>query len=140
MAENEYVVQWRYRSNLGRFAKNDVISCSEEEAAHFNRDSPGVLVPKPEPVVAKSSSLNPPSTVEGRALSEASSSNEERALEGPPQDRMFRKDDLENRAEVPEVTPAAEKLAEDNDIDLAEVEGSGVDGKIVVGDIRKLVE
>lgn len=128
MAENEYVVQWRYRSNLGRFAKNDVISCSEEEAAHFNRDSPGVLVPKPEPAVDESSSLNSPSTVEGRAL------------EGPPQDRMFRKDDLENRAEVPEVTPAAEKLAEDNDIDLAEVEGSGVDGKIVVGDIRKLVE
>ncbi len=128
MAQYEYIAQWRYRSNLGRFAENDVVICSEEEAAHFNRDSPGVLVLKPEPVVAASSSFNPPVTVEGRAL------------EGPPQDRMFRKDDLENRAEVPEVTPAAEKLAEDNDIDLAEVEGSGVDGKIVVGDIKKLVE
>lgn len=117
-----YVAQWRYRSGLGNFSEGDVIECTEDEAAWFNRDSPGVLVPKPE------SSSNPPEGVEGRAL------------QGPPQDRMFRKEDVEIRAADPEVTPAAMKLAEKNDIDLAEVEGSGADGKIVVGDIKKLIE
>ena len=128
MAQKEYIVQWRYRSNLGRFAADEIITCSEEEAAHFNRDSPGVLIPKSEPVASESLSSNPPVTVEGRAL------------EGSPQDRMFRKDDLENRAAVPEVTPAAEKLAKENGIDLSKVPGSGVDGKVVIGDIKKLLD
>ena len=123
MAEKKYVAQWRYRSSLGSFSEGDAVMCSQEEADAFNRDSPGVLVPAPE-----SSSSNPPEEVEGRAL------------EGPPQDRMFRGDDVETRAEVPEVTPAAQKLAKEHDIDLSEVEGSGAAGKIVVGDIKKLIE
>ena len=108
MAEKEYIAQWRYRSNLGGFSEGDTVLCSPEEAEHFNRDSPGVLV------LAHDS--NPPEEVEGRAM------------DGPPLDRMFRKEDVENRAEIPEVTPAAEKLAEENDIDLSLVPGSGVDG------------
>ena len=123
MAEEKYIAQWRYRSNLGGFAEGDTVLCSQEEADAFNRDSPGVLVPAPE-----SSSSNPPEGVEGRAM------------EGPPRDRMFRGDDVETRAEVPEVTPAAQKLAGEHDIDLSEVEGSGAAGKIVVGDIKKLIE
>ncbi len=118
MAEKEYIAQWRYRSNLGGFFEGELVLCSPEEAEHFNRDSPGVLV------LAHDS--NPP--VEGRAM------------DGPPQDRMFRKEDVETRAEVPEVTPAAEKLAKENDIDLSLVPGSGANGKIVVGDIKKLIE
>ena len=122
MAEKEYIAQWRYRSNLGGFAEGDTVIVSTEKADHINRDSPGTLVLKPD------FSSNPPEGVEGRAM------------EGPPQDRMFRKEDVETRAKVPEVTPAAEKLARENDIDLSLVSGSGVDGKIVVGDIRKLIE
>jgi pyruvate/2-oxoglutarate dehydrogenase complex dihydrolipoamide acyltransferase (E2) component len=122
MAVTSYKAQWRYRSNLGAFAEGDVIRIEPEEAEWFNRDSPGVLVPIPE------SSSNPPEEVEGRAL------------EGPPRDRMFRGEDVEVRAEVPEATPAAVRLAEENGIDLAEVEGTGADGKIVVGDIKKLIE
>ena len=122
MAEKEYVAQWRYRSNLGGFSEGDVVLMFSEEADHFNRDSPGVFVLKSE------LSSNPPEGVEGRAM------------EGPPLDRMFRKEDVETRAEVPEVTPAAEKLARENDIDLSLVHGSGVDGKVVIGDIKKLIE
>ena len=123
MTVKTYIAQWRYYSNLGGFSEGDVFVCSEEQAEAFNRDSPGVLVPMPE-----SSSSNPPEQVEGRAM------------EGPPQDRMFRKKDVETRAEVPEATPAAIKLAEENDIDLSLVPGSGADGKIVVGDIKKLID
>lgn len=123
MTVQKYKAQWRYRSSLGIFSEGDVVILEPEEAEAFNRDSPGVLVPMPE-----SLSSNPPEEVDGRAL------------DGPPQDRMFRGEDVETRAEVPEVTPAAQKLAEENDIDLSMVEGSGVDGKIVVGDIKKLIE
>lgn len=122
MAEKEYVAQWRYRSSHGGFAEGDIVICSQEEADYFNRDSPGVLVPKSD------FSSNPPEEVEGRAM------------EGPPLDRMFRKEDVETRAEVPEVTPAAGKLAKENDIDLFLVPGSGANGKIVIGDIKKLIE
>ncbi len=123
MAVKTYIAQWRYRSNLGGFAEGDEMQLEPEEAEWFNRDSPGVLVPMPE-----SSSSNPPEQVEGRAL------------EGPPQDRMFRKKDVETRAEVPEATPAAIKLAEENDIDWSLVPGNGANGKIIVGDIKKLID
>ena len=123
MAVKVYKAQRRYRSGLGNFAEGDKVLLEPEEAEWFNRDSPGVLVPMPE-----SSSSNPPEQVEGRAL------------DGPPHDRMFRREDVEVRAEVPEATPAAVKLAEEHGIDLLEVEGTGADGKIVVGDIKQLVE
>lgn len=121
MPEKLYEAQWRYKSNLGIFKQGEKVMLEPAKAEIFNRDSPGVLVPIPE----SSSSTD---LVEGRAL------------EGPPQDRMFRKGDVEVREEVPQATPAAEKLAEEYGIDLSEVEGTGSDGKIVVADIRKLVE
>ena len=61
-------------------------------------------------------------------------------MDGPPHDRMFRKEDVEVRAEVPEATPAAIKLAEEHGIDLSLVPGTGADSKIVVGDIKKLID
>lgn len=36
-------------------------------------------------------------------------------------------------------TDAAEELAEENDIDLLEVEGTGADGKIIKSDVEALV-
>lgn len=123
MAVKVYKAQRRYRSGLGAFSEGDELQLEPEEAEWFNRDSPGVLVPIPE-----SSSSNPPEQVEGRAM------------DGPPHDRMFRREDVEVRAEVPEATPAAIKLAEEHGIDLLGVEGTGADGKIVVGDIKNVVE
>lgn len=38
---------------------------------------------------------------------------------------------------VTEITPVAEKLADKNGVDLSEVKGSGIGGKIIVGDIKK---
>lgn len=40
---------------------------------------------------------------------------------------------------ITDITPVADKLAKKNGIDSSKIKGSGVDGKIVVGDIKDLV-
>ena len=120
----EYKVQWQYKSGTGQFDAGDVIQIEEEQAAWFNHDSPGILVPLPD--------AEDPVSAEGRALS------------GPPLHRMITGEGLENR-DFPEgsgelnATDAAIKLAEEQGIDLAEVSGSGADGRILKSDIEKLI-
>lgn len=128
MARKDYTAQWDYYSSLGTFSEGDVIRLSEAEADMFNRDSPGVLVPSHGESKGKLASESP-DLVEGRAM------------EGPPQDRMFREEDVEAR-EVKEVdaTDAAVQLAEEHGIDLTEVEGTGSGGRVILADIQKLVE
>jgi 2-oxoisovalerate dehydrogenase E2 component (dihydrolipoyl transacylase) len=46
----------------------------------------------------------------------------------------------ERRAQKHNATPAALKAAEDADIDLDEIEGTGADGRITVKDVREAVE
>lgn len=46
---------------------------------------------------------------------------------------------LDEAAEV-DATDAARELAEEHGIDLAEVGGTGADGRIVIGDIRALID
>jgi pyruvate/2-oxoglutarate dehydrogenase complex dihydrolipoamide acyltransferase (E2) component len=53
---------------------------------------------------------------------------------------MFRKEDLESREEDIDITPAALKLAQEKDIDLSKVKGTGTDGKIILADIKGLLE
>lgn len=123
---NKYLVQWRYRSSAGQMDEGDEIFLFPEEADSFNRDSPGVLV-----AVATSApeSADSPDPVEGRVQ------------EDSPFDRMFRSKNVDVREEASvDISPAALKLAEDNDIDLGLVLGTGADGKILVGDIRRLLE
>jgi pyruvate/2-oxoglutarate dehydrogenase complex dihydrolipoamide acyltransferase (E2) component len=114
----KYTAQWRYRSSLGIFEEGDVLRLFPEEADYFNRDSPGVLELSEE-------SAESPETVE-------------RAEHSSPLDRMVRSGDLETRNV--EASPAAVKLAAENDIDLADVEGTGKGGKVTVTDVRKLIE
>ena len=49
----KYVVQWKYSSSRGSWAKGDVTDMREAQAAEINIDSPGVLVlwvePQPDP-------------------------------------------------------------------------------------------
>lgn len=123
---NKYLVQWRYRSSAGQMDEGDEILLESEEAEFFNRDSPGVLV-----AVATSApkSADSPDPVEGRVQ------------EGSPFDRMFRAKNVDVREEASvDISPAALKLAEDNDIDLGLVIGTGVDGKVLIGDVRRLLE
>lgn len=122
-----YVAQWNYRSSYGQFAKGDVLVIEPEEAAQFNQDSPGVLAPE-----ESTSAVSP--AVEGRAGS-------------TPQDRMFHGQGAQNRAagaesaEAPvEATEAAEKLAEEEGVDLEEVEGTGQDGRVLVADVEAAAE
>ena len=107
--------------------EGDEILLFPEEADFFNRDSPGVLIAV---ATAASESADSPDTVEGRVQ------------EGSPQDRMFRAENVAVRetSALVDISPAALKLAEDNDIDLGLVLGTGADGKILVGDIRRLLE
>lgn len=118
----EYKAQWRYRSAAGIFDEGEVILLSEEQAAWYNGDSPGVLVLYEKPAPA-----------------------EGRAFESPPHDRMLRSEVVKKRG-LPEssgpldATDAAIKLAEENDIDLAEVSGSGTDGRILKSDVEKLIQ
>jgi pyruvate/2-oxoglutarate dehydrogenase complex dihydrolipoamide acyltransferase (E2) component len=95
-----------------------------EEADVFNRDSPGVLVL----AEVTAEHADSPDKILGRVM------------EGPPQDRMFRKEDLESREEDIDITPAALKLAQEKDIDLSKVKGTGTDGKIILADIKGLLE
>jgi len=44
----KYIVQWNYRSSYGAFTEGETVDVTEEEAAAFNRDSPGVLQIEPE--------------------------------------------------------------------------------------------
>lgn len=124
---NKYLVQWRYRSSAGQMDEGDEILLFPEEADFFNRDSPGVLV-----AVATSApeSADSPDPVEGRVQ------------EDSPRDRMFRAENVDVReaSALVDISPAALKLAEDNDIDLSLVLGTGADGKILIGDIRRLLE
>jgi pyruvate/2-oxoglutarate dehydrogenase complex dihydrolipoamide acyltransferase (E2) component len=55
---------------------------------------------------------------------------------------MFRAKNVDVReaSALVDISPAALKLAEDNDIDLGLVKGTGADGKILIGDIRRLLE
>lgn len=120
----EYQAQWRYYSLTGQFDEGDVVQLEEEKAAWFNRDSPGILVPMPD--------AEDPVPAAGRALG------------GPPQNRMETGESLKNRgfpasSGSPDATEAAIKLAEEHDIDLAEVSGSGTDGRILKSDIEKLI-
>lgn len=39
----------------------------------------------------------------------------------------------------PDATDAARQLAEENDVDLSEVEGTGADGRITVGDVKNAI-
>jgi pyruvate/2-oxoglutarate dehydrogenase complex dihydrolipoamide acyltransferase (E2) component len=106
--------------------EGDEVLLYPEEADFFNRDSPGVLVAV---TTAASESADSPDTVEGRVQ------------EGSPRDRMFRAENVAVREEATiDISPAALKLAEDNDVDLSQVKGTGADGKILVGDIRRLLE
>ncbi len=121
-----YKAQWRYRSSLGSFDEGEILPLEEEQAAHFNRDSPGVLVPVP--------SKSP--EVEGRALS------------GPPQHRMMIGENTKNRSGLapelentePEATDAAVKLAEEHGIDLSKVKGTGTGGRVIKSDVEGLLE
>lgn len=47
---------------------------------------------------------------------------------------------LEDVADEIDATDAARELADEHGIDLAEVEGTGADGRIVIGDIRALLD
>ena len=127
-SRNKYMVQWRYRSSAGQMDEGDEILLFPEEADFFNRDSPGVLIAVT--TTTASESADSPDPVEGRVQ------------EGSPQDRMFRAENVDVReaSTLVDISPAALKLAEDNDIDLGLVLGTGADGKILVGDIRRLLE
>jgi pyruvate/2-oxoglutarate dehydrogenase complex dihydrolipoamide acyltransferase (E2) component len=122
--KQEYTAQWRYSSSLGILAEGEKVVLSEEEAALFNQDSPGVLLPKGA------------DTVKGRAMS------------GPPQHRMITGEGVQSReesgpepeAEVIDATASAIKLAAEHGIDLASVQGTGSGGRIIKSDIDKLIE
>lgn len=119
-----YKAQWRYRSGSGQFDESEIVQLEEEQAASFNRDSPGVLVPM--------SDAENPLPAEGRVIA------------GPPHDRMMTGENLKKRglpenSGAPDATEAAIKLAEEHDIDLAGVSGSGADGRILKSDIEKLI-
>ena len=120
----EYKAQWRYRSGAGVFDENEIIQLDEAQAAWFNEDSPGVLVPMPDaedPVPAKG-----------------------RAMTGPPQHRMETGEHLKKRGLSEDsgldATEPAIELAEKHGIDLASVSGSGADGRILKSDIEKLIK
>ncbi len=40
----KYRVQWHYKSSYGALERGGLVELDEEQAATFNRDSPGVLV------------------------------------------------------------------------------------------------
>jgi len=40
----KYKVQWHYRSDYGVLVRGEVVELEPDDAAAFNRDSPGVLV------------------------------------------------------------------------------------------------
>jgi len=40
----KYTVQWHYRSSLGVLTRGETLELEAEQAAAYNRDSPGVLV------------------------------------------------------------------------------------------------
>ena len=120
----KYKAQWRYRSGAGQFEEGEVVQLEVEQAAWFNRDSSGVLVPMPD--------TEGPTPAEGRVIT------------GPPHDRMMTAENLKKRglpedSGGPDATEVAIKLAEEHDIDLAEVSGSGADGRILKSDIEKLI-
>lgn len=46
-----YLVTGRYKSDAGSFAAGDIIELTAEQAAWFNRDVPGLMVPVTEPAV-----------------------------------------------------------------------------------------
>ena len=121
----KYIVQWRYRSSAGQMDEGDEIFLFPEETEFFNRDSPGVLV-----APTTTESADSPDPVEVRVQ------------EGSPQDRMFRAEAVETRNVVEDldISPAALKLAQENGVDFNQVSGTGFGGKIVVGDIRRLLE
>jgi pyruvate/2-oxoglutarate dehydrogenase complex dihydrolipoamide acyltransferase (E2) component len=48
--------------------------------------------------------------------------------------------EAEAQKDGPEVTPAAARLASDNDVDLSEVTGTGKDGSIKVEDVQKALD
>ncbi len=122
----EYTAQWRYHSGYGTFGKGDSVTLSDEEAAFFNRDSPGVLL-------LSVSAKKEPASVVGRALS------------GPSQHRMVTGADTKKREQTEEApaidaTKSAIKLAAEHGIDLASVQGTGTGGRIIKTDIDKLIE
>lgn len=125
----EYTAQWRYASSYGRFDEGDTVSLEEERAAIINRDSPGVLV-----------------LVPGAQVPDA----EGRVMSGPPHDRAMTGAETTTRAqrltvtvtdpEEVDATEAAKKLAAQNGVDLSDVTGSGVGGRITKGDVEKALE
>ena len=75
---------------------------------------------------------------------EGSTPAEGRVITGPPHDRMMTVKNLKKRvlsenSGAPDATEIAIKLAKEHDIDLAEVSGSGADGRILKSDIEKLI-
>lgn len=68
---------------------------------------------------------------EGSAVAEAASADE---IPAPPEEG-----EIENAPEF-EATPSAIELAEELGVDLASVEGSGADGKIVKSDVANFAK
>ncbi len=66
---------------------------------------------------------------QGAAVSSAAA-----LLLGPDEDEVVEEEDEFS------ATPAAEELAEAEGVDLSEVEGSGVDGKILVSDVQEAAD
>lgn len=50
------------------------------------------------------------------------------------------KPDLEDKAATPAITSAAAELADEEDVELEEVEGTGKDGKILKADVEKQLD
>jgi hypothetical protein len=68
----------------------------------------------------------------------------DRGILGGPKFR-FLVSDLEQEGPAPEpeeidATGAAEELAAEAGLDLAEIEGTGVDGRVLKGDVRRAIE
>ncbi len=74
-------------------------------------------------------------TAEAREAEEAPEVEEEPAAEAAPEEAVE-----EEAAPAPEATDAAEELAAEHDVELAAVEGTGKDGRILKSDVQAVVD
>lgn len=121
---NKYKAQWSYSATINHsgisFAEGEEVWLDEDTAAIINRDSPGILL------FVKAGTSHQPHAhrmVTGRNIG--------------LRDVSTITDEIEPKEELPAVTPAARKMAEDKGLELKDIPFSG--DKITVQDVRSAI-